>query len=95
MNIHQENAQKRLDRIAYNEARIKRKLEDPEYPPSKREGLLKRLDEYADSRECLELTLKTGALVRLKNPEQMALVKGVVIDVPAGNISVEGGNNGG
>jgi len=71
VNKVREIAKKRLDEIAYAEARIRRKI-DNNHPRSA--DLKKRLDEYEVSKYALNLELKSGTAVKIKDAGQMALI---------------------
>jgi hypothetical protein len=102
MNKVQKIAQKRLDEIETAGARIKIKLKD--LPDDQRVSRWKaRLAEYAVSKTALALELKSGVSVKVKDTKQQALLAvmaggdsvprptdGVVVDVPAADLSLEG-----
>lgn len=103
MNEIQEIAQRRLEAIENCTARIKAKQDRFSKDDPRQAGWADRLAEYEVSKTALALELKSGVAVKIKDPKQMALVaamtdgdsvprpsKGTTVDVPAGNVKLEG-----
>lgn len=102
MNTVQEIAAKRLEEIRYASNRINAKLKaNPNHPRA--DDLRKRLSQYERSIRALNLELKTGTPVKIKDAKQQALIDaiesgeeipspttGVTVNVPAGSMNMEG-----
>ena len=102
MNQIQEIAHTRLHEIAAARERIERKIND--LPDDQRVPQWQaRLAEYAVSVKALKLELKTGVAVKIKDAKQQALIvaiadgeavpaptEGVTVNVPAGELTMEG-----
>lgn len=100
MNEIQKIAKRRLESIEYSTKRILRKIEQN---PARKADYEKRLAEFEVSKKALKLELKSGVAVKVKDAKQQALIAamsegdsvpeqktGIVINVPAGSINMEG-----
>lgn len=107
LNKYQEIAKKRLAEIAYSAKRILGKIAAEEKNPYRDKdkiGRLKsRLCEYRISTKALNLTLKSGVEVLIKDKKQQALIAalsdadavpdptpGVKVDPPPGELKIKG-----
>jgi hypothetical protein len=82
-----QRSQFRAAQIAGSAARIERKLKD--LPNDQRApGWRKRLDEYALSMECINLTLKTGNMIYVSGAKPNAT--DTVVSPPAAGMKLEG-----
>ncbi len=100
MNNVQQIAQRRLEAIEYSTQRIMRKIEQN---PHRKADYEKRLAEFEVSKAALQLELKSGTAVKVKDKKQMALIAvmsdgeavpehetGTAVNVPAGSLNMEG-----
>lgn len=84
-------AERRAGEILYAKERIERRLENnPDDPRA--DDLKKRLKQFDESLEIIEFTIRTGRYVTLKGGEPSE--SDTVVNVPTGNVSLEGQANG-
>lgn len=81
-----QRAARRLVGIAYAAKRIKRKIKENQ-KPDRNADYEKRLEEYDLSIQALKLELRTGKPMRIGGADGE---NDTVIDVPAGDLSLEG-----